>query len=215
MCAAGVFLTTAHHIGRIGRDAAEADYHEHVAPIIEASQLNVLYSGSDGQAHPTVFPPGADCFDLDSYHLQGSRILSRSFTTSSGHVLESDSVLNDEQDSDGESQAIMIPYADMLNAEHGSSNARLFANDNDDEDTAFSAKPGFLMKTTSGVKGGSEIVSEGHATSSYLGQRGAQTRAQSISSVSLIRSSTLMTHHRIVNFSGNMAMWTSYTSRPS
>lgn len=57
---------------KIGVTDAEKEYNERLLPVI--------------QAHPELFP--ADrferCFSLERFHIQGSRILSRSFHVESG-----------------------------------------------------------------------------------------------------------------------------------
>ncbi|ORX40881.1 hypothetical protein BD324DRAFT_612434 [Kockovaella imperatae] len=118
---------------RIGRDEAEQDYHDKIMPIL--------------RAHPDVFPPSSPHFTVEAYHLQGSRILSRSFTIShlravraAGGVLGSgpgDSGARGADDEDSESEPeeweeedwdvpAMMPMADMLNAAYQRDNARLY-----------------------------------------------------------------------------------------
>lgn len=57
---------------KIGVTDAEKEYNEHLLPVI--------------QAHPELFPADRfdQCFSLECFHIQGSRILSRSFHVESG-----------------------------------------------------------------------------------------------------------------------------------
>ncbi|WWC66985.1 uncharacterized protein I206_100892 [Kwoniella pini CBS 10737] len=123
---------------RIGREDAEKEYSEYLLPII--------------QAHPNLFPPDSTDHSLESFHIQGSRILSRSFTVPSSRFGEStirdDSDLSDDEDEEGEQIVVMIPFADMLNAGYERDNANLFTDEKTKEEGGQWDKRGFTMKST-------------------------------------------------------------------
>lgn len=105
------------------------------------------------QARPDLFTPNAPCYSLDSFHLQGSRILSRSFTI----PVDADAGSDADSDDDAENTiAVLIPMADMLNAASERDNARLF-DDAEHATTDFSS--GFTMSTTKPVDSQTQIVS--------------------------------------------------------
>ncbi|KIO19047.1 hypothetical protein M407DRAFT_152805 [Tulasnella calospora MUT 4182] len=118
---------------KIGKSEVEADYLEKALPLITR--------------RPDLFPPAviAEQYSLERYHINGSRILSRSFHvenwTGKDENQESDegsegpdemdvddSKASDDEDEEREDTADvgMTPFADMLNARHGCNNARLF-----------------------------------------------------------------------------------------
>ncbi|KAG8902145.1 hypothetical protein FRC00_001239 [Tulasnella sp. 408] len=111
---------------KIGKSEAEADYLERVLPLIKR--------------RPELFPPVgvAEQYSLERYHINGSRILSRSFHvenwTGKDQNSESDEGsegpegmdVDDSKESEDESEERedtadvgMTPMADMLNARHG------------------------------------------------------------------------------------------------
>ncbi|TFY56372.1 hypothetical protein EVJ58_g7685 [Rhodofomes roseus] len=138
-------------VDKIGKEEAEADYREKVAPAIKS--------------RPDLFPEGAyqhHC-SLERYHIMGSRILSRSFCVEpwSGEEehdgaaadggadadamdvdsadqnvtdlvddveAQADDTLDvgeddeDDEDSEDSTNVAMVPMADMLNARYGSEN---------------------------------------------------------------------------------------------
>lgn len=117
------------------------------------------------QAHPDLFPVDSPHTTIDAFHIQGSRILSRSFTVplhrfgrsqsqsqSDGNETESD----DEEEE--EEVVVMIPFADMLNAAWGKDNAHLYV----DEDTIEGFDEGVVMKSTRLVKQSEQIVGHLH-----------------------------------------------------
>ncbi|KAK6905051.1 hypothetical protein L486_02479 [Kwoniella mangroviensis CBS 10435] len=139
---------------RIGKEEAEKEYTEHLLPVIKA--------------HPELFPPSSTHHTLDSFHLQGSRILSRSFTVRSSRFnpkdKESDGQSDFSDDDDDEDQiAVMIPFADMLNAAFERDNAHLFADEeinDEDEDEHERGKEkgkGFTMKSTKVIEKDEQI----------------------------------------------------------
>jgi SET domain-containing protein 6 len=118
---------------------------------------------------------------MEQFHIQGSRILSRSFTIplsrAGGPAPEDD---EDEDDMEEEEVAVMVPMADMLNAAYERDNARLYADGEDDDEEADSddeedmgaaeekrnalkaAKrfgEGYTMITTRAIEAGEQIVS--------------------------------------------------------
>ncbi|KAG9051389.1 hypothetical protein FS837_008486 [Tulasnella sp. UAMH 9824] len=119
---------------KIGKSEAEAEYLEKVLPLIKR--------------RPDLFPPVgiAEQYSIERYHINGSRILSRSFHvekwTGGDQNSESDegsegpaddmdmddSKEDEDEDEEREDTADvgMTPMADMLNARHGCDNARLF-----------------------------------------------------------------------------------------
>ncbi|KAG8956267.1 hypothetical protein FRC04_004344 [Tulasnella sp. 424] len=120
-------------LGKIGKAEAEADYREKVLPLITR--------------RPDLFPPAAIAthYSLERYHINGSRILSRSFHVEkwSGKdqnqesdedseepkdmdVDDSGSSEDDDEEREDTADVGMTPMADMLNARHGCNNARLF-----------------------------------------------------------------------------------------
>lgn len=75
-----------------------------------------------------MFSQAESFYTVDAFHVQGSRILSRSFN------------LPDPDDEDEEEEIVaMIPMADTLNAASGCNNTRLF--DEDADHTMMSIKP--------------------------------------------------------------------------
>ncbi|RSH89484.1 hypothetical protein EHS25_002033 [Saitozyma podzolica] len=133
---------------RVGKTEAETTYHSLLAPII--------------MAHPDLFPPGAGNFSLASYHLQGSRILSRSFTIPASRAGQSQdaSSVSSKDDEEEDEVAVMVPMADMLNAAYEMDNARLYANDGDEENeiTDHGADPdSYTMTTSRSISKGDQI----------------------------------------------------------
>jgi SET domain-containing protein 6 len=75
-----------------------------------------------------VFSQAESFYTVDAFHVQGSRILSRSFN------------LPDPDDADEEEEIVaMIPMADTFNAASGCNNARLF--DEEADHTMMSIEP--------------------------------------------------------------------------
>jgi len=111
---------------KLGRDEAEATYHEKVLPFVQS--MPQVFGGIDGDS---------DWFSLERYHMMASRILSRSFHVKrqvKGIEAETHNSAEDEENgtnNDGEEyehvgDISMVPMADMLNARSGSDNIRLF-----------------------------------------------------------------------------------------
>lgn len=128
------------------------------------------------QAHPELFPSESSSFGIDSFHIQGSRILSRSFTIplsrsdpskSKGDKHEHDHESDEEEDDEEEEEeeiAVMVPMADMLNAAYERDNARLFGDDEEDAGEAEGEVldklgEGYTMISTKNIKKGEQIVS--------------------------------------------------------
>jgi len=129
-------------VDKIGRQQAENDYFDKVVPLLR------------GRTDLFGEYPNA-LFSLETYHIMGSRILSRSFqveavsaaSTDSGQTpAQEDSEMNldetspnssnnndsdeivDDEDSDGGDEPVnvaMVPLADMLNARYGCENVRV------------------------------------------------------------------------------------------
>ncbi|KAG8935449.1 hypothetical protein FRC01_000056 [Tulasnella sp. 417] len=118
---------------KIGKSEAEADYLEKVLPLIKR--------------RPDLFPTAviAEKYSIERYHINGSRILSRSFHVENWNGKDQDqesdegsegpdgmevddSKTSEDEDEEREDTADvgMTPMADMLNARHGCNNARLF-----------------------------------------------------------------------------------------
>lgn len=109
--------------GKLGKEEAEAKYHEEVLPFV--------------QSLPTMFGDiemVKRWFSVEQYHVMASRILSRSFHVKSQSVHKADSRHGagdgEEEEEEEEREHVgdisMVPMADMLNARSGSDNARLF-----------------------------------------------------------------------------------------
>ncbi|KAG1861544.1 hypothetical protein DFJ58DRAFT_777259 [Suillus subalutaceus] len=162
-------------VDKIGRDEAERDYHEKLAPAIKT--------------RPDLFPHNQIdvWYTLHRYHITGSRILSRSFNverwegeveqdseyvpeqdsnedaranTSIGSAMDVDDsgdggeAVNeggsdsdsDDEEIDDTSDIAMVPMADILNARYDSVNAKLFYE-----------KHHLHMVTTKPIKAGDQI----------------------------------------------------------
>ncbi|WVO13500.1 hypothetical protein L204_101121 [Cryptococcus depauperatus] len=122
---------------RIGKEEAELEYKNTVLPII--------------QAHTELFPIDSPHTTIEAFHIQGSRILSRSFTVPTSHFGSKSS--NEGSDDEEDDVAVMIPFADMLNAACGKDNAHLFM---DELSPQHSAK-GVSMRTTKIVEKSKQI----------------------------------------------------------
>lgn len=111
---------------------------------------------------------------MESFHIQGSRILSRSFTVpvsrsdpSASKTSARDHEDEDEdedRDEEEEEVAVMVPMADMLNAAYERDNARLFGDDDDDAgeeegEVLDKLGEGYTMISTKAIKAGEQIVS--------------------------------------------------------
>ncbi|GAA5862414.1 hypothetical protein JCM3774_002508 [Rhodotorula dairenensis] len=102
-------------LSKIGRDEADEIYAETVRPLVEK--------------HAAVFGD-ADDYSAELFHRMGSLVLSRSFHVDSKPETEED----EDEDSDDEEEeeredvadVAMVPFADILNAQSGADNARLF-----------------------------------------------------------------------------------------
>ena len=116
------------------------------------------------QTYPHLFPASSPNFSLQAYHVQGSRILSRSFTIAASRAGISQGskevVKEDETGEEDEEVAVMVPMADMLNAAFAKDNARLFSDDSADEGLAIqnSKGKGYTMITTIDIAAGEQIV---------------------------------------------------------
>lgn len=138
-------------IDRIGREDADELYKNSLLPLL--------------QSRSDLFPSDSPHFTLDNYHVQGSRILSRSFTIP---ISRAGGPPPDGEDEDGEDEeeedvAVMVPMADMLNAAYERDNARLFADGEDDEEAEQSGAQdfgeGYTMISTKAINAGEQIVS--------------------------------------------------------
>lgn len=131
---------------------------------------------------------------MDAFHIQGSRILSRSFTiplsrsdpSSSRRPVsqdEKDDEERDEEEEEEEEVAVMVPMADMLNAAYERDNARLFGDNDDDAgeeegEVLDRLGEGYTMISTKPIKQGEQIVSESDSQdSSFLNQETLIERA--------------------------------------
>ncbi|KAG8890370.1 hypothetical protein FRB98_008945 [Tulasnella sp. 332] len=115
---------------KIGREEAEAEYFGKVLPVV--------------QRRTDLFDPVllSSMFSLERYHINGSRILSRSFdvepgapdengewktTIGPGQDIEVASVGGSDDDQEDNVESIgMTPFADLLNARYGCDNAHLY-----------------------------------------------------------------------------------------
>ncbi|WVQ82630.1 hypothetical protein IAT38_004762 [Cryptococcus sp. DSM 104549] len=128
---------------RIGREDAEAVY------------FNILVP-----AHPELFPPQSPHTTLSAFHLQGSRILSRSFTVPVTRLTrpfephaERESESGSEDSEEDDSVVVMIPFADMLNAAHQRDNVHLFT----DGEASLNQTGVFTMKSTKDIRKSEQI----------------------------------------------------------
>ncbi|WVW81632.1 hypothetical protein I302_103627 [Kwoniella bestiolae CBS 10118] len=137
---------------RIGKEEAEKEYTEYLLPVIKA--------------HPELFPSSSPHHTLSSFHLQGSRILSRSFTVPSSRFTNLSKDQDDDEshfsDDDDEDQiAVMIPFADMLNAAFERDNANLYTDEEVAPGAANGGAPGdekeFTMKATKSIEKDEQI----------------------------------------------------------
>ncbi|WVQ73990.1 hypothetical protein IAR50_003571 [Cryptococcus sp. DSM 104548] len=132
---------------RIGREDAEQEYTNVLLPVISA--------------HPDLFPADSPHTSIDAFHLQGSRILSRSFTVplsrfdnapkakAAGDPEDSD----DEDEEEDQGVVVMMPFADMLNAAFEKDNAHLFV----DEEPSDEFKSGVMMRSTKKISKSQQI----------------------------------------------------------
>ncbi|BEJ13425.1 hypothetical protein CspHIS471_0305990 [Cutaneotrichosporon sp. HIS471] len=115
-------------------------------------------------AHPALFPPGSEHFSLHAFHVQGSRILSRSFTVPRTRAGGPPPGVDEDGDEEEEEEvAVMVPMADMLNAAYEMDNARLFADGGDDDEAEAEGVEraefgeGYTMITTKDIAEGEQI----------------------------------------------------------
>ncbi|KAG8902460.1 hypothetical protein FRB99_004460 [Tulasnella sp. 403] len=108
------------YFDKVGKKDAEEDYCGKVLPVI--------------QRRPDLFPPDllSTAYSLERYHINGSRILSRSFHVEEwrGSAMDEGSDSDESDSEEGVEDAAdvgMTPLADLLNARYGCNNqARLF-----------------------------------------------------------------------------------------
>ncbi|KAI1795525.1 SET domain-containing protein [Ganoderma leucocontextum] len=110
-------------VDKIGRDAAERDYHEKVAPAVTS--------------RPDLFPQEklARHFSLERYHLNGSRILSRSFHIEKWkgeHTEDEDDGHGDAENDGDEDSAMDIDPPPTADAENNVPEAEDAAHEPDD-----------------------------------------------------------------------------------
>jgi len=135
-------------LDKIGKQQAENDYLDKVVPLLKGR------TDLFGEYPNTLF-------SLETYHVMGSRILSRSFqvetmsaastdsrqtpaqedpemsvdelSPNSPDNNDSDGIIDDDdsEDDDDTADVAMVPLADMLNARYGCENAKLFYEEND------------------------------------------------------------------------------------
>lgn len=124
----------------VGREQAEQLYAEKILPVIQRypnvfTVTSGSAEGSEGDGTKMVTP-----YSLEDFHVQGTRILSRSFTVdrarargamstdgkTGGDSMEGNDGDSDSDDEEDEPSVVMVPFADMLNAAFGRTNAQLF-----------------------------------------------------------------------------------------
>lgn len=94
---------------KIARDEAEADYHNKAIPFIR-SLPSVFFDGASEDQYEAEI---RNWYSLDTYHIMGSRVLSRSFHVKSrkqgleGKTVDMDD-LDDDEDDDDESEAELL-----------------------------------------------------------------------------------------------------------
>ncbi|KAJ8454630.1 hypothetical protein ONZ45_g19229 [Pleurotus djamor] len=147
-------------VEKLGKADADREYYDKVLPAIE-SRKDIFFPH-----HLPIY------YTLERFHIQGSRILSRSFTVdpplhpaggvevnghnTSSHAMDVDELgqrsddgsNNGESEDEEESEGIvsMVPMADMLNARYKSENAKLFYEENE-----------LRMVTTKAIQAGEQI----------------------------------------------------------
>jgi SET domain-containing protein 6 len=112
---------------------------------------------------------------MEAFHLQGSRILSRSFTiprrradpelwSQPKEAAENEDEDSDDEEEEEEGEAVMIPMADMLNAGCNMGNVHLFGDEDMESDEGVKDEslkeqgPGYTMCTTRAIQKGEQIV---------------------------------------------------------
>ncbi|WVQ93945.1 hypothetical protein IAU59_001023 [Kwoniella sp. CBS 9459] len=137
---------------RIGKEDADNEYETYLLPVIKA--------------HAELFPTASPHATLLAFHLQGSRILSRSFTvpasrfdpaSSSARQGEDDDSDISDDDEEEEHVAVMIPFADMLNAAFERDNAHLYGDEEGSAKAGSKWEKGFTMKSTKTISKGDQI----------------------------------------------------------
>lgn len=127
---------------RIGKDEADEEYRNNVIPYIKA-RPGIFFPGGKGYTEDQIESELQKLYSLEHFHIQGSRILSRSFhvkregtkEVNEGRMVDmdesADAGAEDEEDSDDEDDdeekedtgdISMVPMADMLNASYDSEN---------------------------------------------------------------------------------------------
>ncbi|EST09584.1 SET domain protein [Kalmanozyma brasiliensis GHG001] len=93
---------------KIARDEAEADYHNKAVPFIRSLPGVFLEGASEGQQEAEM----QQWYSLDTYHIMGSRILSRSFHVKSrkkgldGKTVDMDDLDDDDDDDEPEAEVL-------------------------------------------------------------------------------------------------------------
>lgn len=153
---------------KVGREDADMEYASQVRPYIKAHARIFLGADAESKSAEDIERLIDEHYSLTNFHIQGSRILSRSF-----HVKKEDQAevkdgqavaagdesrdADEEPDSDDEEEEeeeredtadiSMVPMADMLNASYASENARLFYHTS-----------ALIMRATRNIKRGEQIL---------------------------------------------------------
>jgi SET domain-containing protein 6 len=127
---------------RIGKDEADEEYRNNVIPFIKARPA-IFFPGGEGYTESQIEAELQKLYSLEHFHVQGSRILSRSFhvkregtkEVNEGRMVDMDESADagaedsedsadedDEEEKEDTGDISMVPMADMLNASYDSEN---------------------------------------------------------------------------------------------
>ncbi|CAO1630170.1 unnamed protein product [Sympodiomycopsis kandeliae] len=160
-------------VARIGREEADKEYYDRASMFIESHKRIFFGPSADNLKGKQLTDLIDEHYSLENFHVQGSRILSRSFhvkkedqaEVKEGQVVGADDSRggadedHDEEDSDDDDEEeeeeekedtadiSMVPMADMLNASFASENARLFYH-----------TTSLIMRSTRNIKRGEQIL---------------------------------------------------------
>lgn len=130
---------------RIGKEEADAVYKDSVRPFVASHALVFLGPSAKDASQPALERLIDEHYSFEHFHIQGSRILSRSFHVKQGNAgkavgeeadsddgdsdMESDEGKDDDSERDEEEEETedtgdisMVPFADLLNASYASEN---------------------------------------------------------------------------------------------
>lgn len=155
---------------KVGREEADAEYSNNVRPYIASHARVFLGPAAEDKSADEISRLIDEHYSLENFHIQGSRILSRSFHVKKedqAEVKDGQAVAagdesrdhdNDEEEEDSDEEEdeeeredtadiSMVPMADMLNASYAPENARLFYH-----------TTVLVMRATRSIKRGEQIL---------------------------------------------------------